>query len=38
LILDGELAAAMLNSFGQVAVGLVVVWLGIVSVRVVELM
>lgn len=37
LILEGDLSAAMLNSFGQVAVGILAAWLGIASVRVLEL-
>ena len=37
LILESEIPAALLNSFGQVAVGLLAAWLGIASVRVLEM-
>lgn len=34
LMLGGEVAAALLNSFGQTAAGLLAAWLGIVAARV----
>lgn len=37
LLLSGEIPAALLNSFGQVAVGLLAAWLGIASMRLLEM-